>query len=190
MATMQELVAGITKDARQQAGEIEEQTQKEIARINAETATLIIEQRKRLYDNAHHQQEEQLQRAESRRNLEAMQETLACKQQLIDRAFSEAKKELAHLAGVKRKKLLENLWKRTGIDVGTVITSKKDAQFFKGKSVKIKTMECTGGFIAVSRDGKVQVDLRIETLLESIRQHKVAQVSEMLFAKQKARGKR
>ena len=179
---MVELVASISTDARLEANYIDTQAQEEIARINAETAMLVTKKQELLASVARKQEEEALHRLEAKQQLETRERRLACKQALIDETFAAARKAIQQKT--VRRKLLQRLWEKASkqIPVARVITTRIDALFFKGKKVAVTTTDGIGGFIAESADKKVRVDMRFETLLDDLRERKIAEISAVLFA--------
>jgi vacuolar-type H+-ATPase subunit E/Vma4 len=183
MTSLQELAANITADAMTAAQEIEAQLDAELSKINAETQAMVGERRQQLYAQAQQREQELKATAEAKRKLEAMQQILRHKQQLLDETFAAAEERLAKLKGPERKRMLELLWKRASsqIAISSVQAAKQDAAFFRAKKVKVSTAPGLGGFIAIA--GKVQVDLRFETLLLEARSSRIAEVTAALWGK-------
>lgn len=183
MTTVQELTSSIINDARDQAEQVDAETEAELTRIHHETQEMLEKERERMYLQAKREQEMLAARAEGKRQLEASQKTLSYKQGLIDAAFRQAAHDLEHMPAAKRRKLLQHLWQRASrqIKVTGVIAAKKDAHFFK---VKKTAAPGIGGFIATGTN--VRVDMRFETLLADIKARKTAQVAKILFGEKRA----
>jgi vacuolar-type H+-ATPase subunit E/Vma4 len=179
---VQELTSGIINEARSQAEQIDQETYAEVMRIRKETEELVAKERERMHTQMKREQELLIARAEAKRQLESRQKVLSYKQELIDGAFKAAQQQLTHSA--KRRQLLRRLWQHASkqITVGSVITTKDSARMFK---VPKKVVPGLGGFIALSKDGKVRVDMRFETLLSDVKSRKTAEVAKALFAEEK-----
>jgi vacuolar-type H+-ATPase subunit E/Vma4 len=181
MTSVQELTSSIINDAHSQAERIDEETHVEVTRIRRETDELIAKERERLHTQAKREQELLEARAEAKRQLESRQKLLAYKQQLIDNAFKAAQEQLAHSS--KKRQLLRQLLQRASkqIAIGSIITTKDSARMFK---VRTKVEPGLGGFVALSKDGKVRIDMRFETLLAEVKERKTAEIAKILFAEQ------
>jgi vacuolar-type H+-ATPase subunit E/Vma4 len=183
MATLQELAASIAAQGMSAAQQIDLEAQTQLQQIDAETERLVSKRREQLYAQTQQQEQELKARLEAKAKLEAMQQILRQKQQLIDETFSAAEATLRKLDGAQRKSMLQKLWQNAAAQIkpAQVITTKQDASFFRGKKVKITLAEGLGGFIAITSDKKLQVDLRFETLLAEIRARHTAEVSNALW---------
>ena len=106
---------------------------------------------------------------------------LDAKKQTIEKVFKEATTRLENLDDKKKeifiKKLLEKASKE--IEVSHVYCSKKDAKFMKG--MKIEHADIIGGIIAENNEKTVRVDYSFETMLESIKEKELQQISRILF---------
>jgi vacuolar-type H+-ATPase subunit E/Vma4 len=183
MADAQAFVAGILRDAREEAARIDERTETEVTRLREETAR--VEQRRR--ENAETQVRAReallLEQASARQRMTVSRATLACKQELLDGLFAAANAQLRRLPRESRRRLLMKAW--GGVErkmtVGEIIVARQDAAFFKRKGVTIETRGGLGGFIAISKDGRVRIDRRFETLLDQVRAESTAQIAKELF---------
>lgn len=180
MVTIEELSSNILRDAQAQAGQIDEETRAEVERINAETRRLVEQQRAKLQQQAKQQMLEIAARLEAKRELVARQAMLQAKQELLENTFKAAAEQLYSLKGAKRNALIKRLLQDASkqIAIGSIISAKKDARSIKGTKVIV---DGKGGFIAKSKDGKVQIDMRFETLLEDVKARKAAEVAAVLF---------
>jgi vacuolar-type H+-ATPase subunit E/Vma4 len=149
---------------------------------------MLAAEREKRFAQANRQRDELVARMQAKRQLEQMQATLRCKQELLDDAFSAARHELTKRSSA-RTALLRRLWLHASrqIAVATVIVAKRDEAMFRNKGVRIKTQEGLGGFIAQSADGKVRIDLRFETLLDDVRARSTARITEILFKEQQSK---
>jgi vacuolar-type H+-ATPase subunit E/Vma4 len=184
---MEEMVASIKAEAMLEARRIDEETRAELDRINAETARLVAAERERLNAQARLREEELLRHLEAKQQLEARQRTLACKHALIDEIFALARSALEQMGDGQRRVILQRLWERASaqMSIAHVIAARRDAGFFRQKrekKVTVTAVEGLGGFIAESQDRAIRVDMRFESLLAEIRQHRIAEVSTVLFS--------
>jgi vacuolar-type H+-ATPase subunit E/Vma4 len=184
MTTIEELTGTIIADARVQAARIDDEANAEVKRIQEETAKLLAAQREQLYAKAKHAQEELEQRAEAKRRLEAAQKTLLFKQQLIDDVFIAARQSLEHMPSASRGRLVRRLHDsvKRQMSIGSIIAARKDTRYIKGS----RAGEWSGGFIAKSKDSRVTIDMRFETLLADIKARKSGEVARILFEADKA----
>lgn len=187
MATIEELTSTIISDARAQAQRIDEETDAEVTRLEEETAKLLAAERERLYAQAKREQTELEQRAEAKRQLEATQKALLFKQELIDDVFKSAERALHDMSAGKRRKLIHALHERVKrqIAIGSIYAAKKDVRYIKGARVG----DGSGGFVAKSKDGKVMIDMRFDTLLTDIKARKTANVAKILFYEKEVKRK-
>lgn len=176
-----QLAASIVEDAQRRVQEIEEETAKEVSKIERETEAILKKKEQDMLADVRKREQEEVHRQEAKRERDARIARLQRKQELIDETFTMAGTSLGLLKGRERQRLLKHLWKRAtdAMDVGSVIVAKKDAAFVKAKIQK-KT-DGLGGFIAQSKDGRVSMDLRFETLLEDVKERDVRGVAQALF---------
>ena len=120
---------------------------------------------------------------EAQQELSRKRELLICKQSIVEEVFLQAKKELEQLTVTQRKRVLEQLWEKAKqqMTVGSAIVARKDKEFIAQKKVKTIISEDSGGFILFSKDGRIRIDLRFETLLNQARSRHNAVVCQMLF---------
>ena len=113
--------------------------------------------------------------------LESRKLVLDAKKQAIENVIADARKKLEALDEKKReayiKKLLDKCSKE--IDFAFVYCSKKDAKFVKG--CEIINPDLFGGLIAENRERTIRVDYSFETLLESIKESELQNISKILF---------
>jgi vacuolar-type H+-ATPase subunit E/Vma4 len=187
MSAIDELAASIIADARLQAGRIDKEADAEVERINNETERLVRAQQDKLLQAAKQQQQEIVARIEAKQELAAHQEVLQAKQHVLDDVFRHATAKLYKLSGAKRKELLKHLLNKASrqIRIGGIVAARHDARSLKVKGVKVTTAEGHGGFVAKSKDGKVRVDMRFETLLSDVRSRKTAEIAKILFGESK-----
>ena len=184
METIERLTESIMADARMDVLQIETQTAEKLKQINQETDELVAAKRARIYRQAKQNQEELLQRMQAKRTLEATQQVLRCKQELLDETFVAAKEALRRISTVERKKLVVFLWRSvlTQLRTPKILAAPQEMRFFKGKTSQLEPLsQTTGGFIAESQDGTVRIDCRFETLFETVKLTKSAEIAAVLF---------
>lgn len=185
MTTVGELAAGIVADARLQAARIEAEGAHEAQRIRQETEEMAARQRAALEEMATQQRKELDARAHAKRELAARQETLVCKQELLEEVFAAAQHALEGLPAAKRRALIVKLLDRARrqMPIGSVKASPRDLKSIKG--LRTTPSQCSGGFIAISKDGTTRIDMRFPTLLDNVKRRKTAEIAEALFNESK-----
>lgn len=107
---------------------------------------------------------------------------LEAKKQVIEAVFIEAKKRLESLDDKKREsyttKLVEKI--KNDIEPAYIYCNKKDTKFLKGFNVEAIGM--IGGIIAENKDRTIRVDYSFETMLQSIKENELQNISKILFA--------
>lgn len=162
--------SALIAEARREANRISKEADKKIGEMKGkseEEARKSIELIKR----------QQLAAAE----LESKKMMLDAKKQAIDSAFKEAKARLENLDEKKRELSIKNMLERAGkeIEISHVYCNKKDAKFMKG--IKTENDTIIGGFIAENGEKTVRVDYSFETMLESIKEKELQNISKILF---------
>ncbi|MBI2650135.1 hypothetical protein HYX04_02360 [Candidatus Woesearchaeota archaeon] len=113
--------------------------------------------------------------------LESKKMLLEAKKELIDNVFLEASKKLEALDEKKRevyiKKLLEKA--KNDIEAAHVYCNKKDAKFLK--DFKVESANIIGGLMAENKEKTIRVDYSFETLLQSIKENELQNISKILF---------
>ena len=171
----------ILNSAEEQANSLTAEARKEANRIMKEVEKKIEEMReksesetKRMLDTIKRQE---LASAE----LENKKMLLEAKKQLIDSVFAEARKRLENLDDKKKeahiKKLLEKA--KNDIEISSVYCNKKDAKFVKGFNVEVA--DIIGGVMAENREKTIRVDYSFDTILESIKESELQNISKILF---------
>jgi V/A-type H+-transporting ATPase subunit E len=121
--------------------------------------------------------------------LQVQKQLLAAKNELIEGAFSDARKRLKLLGEKKRETHVKSLLDTAGkeIDLAVVLCSSSDAEFFErfsyGRLKIVKDDTMLGGIIAESPDRKLRVDYSYEALLERVRGKVLSDVARLLFGK-------
>jgi vacuolar-type H+-ATPase subunit E/Vma4 len=180
-----QIVAQIEADAQREAAGIALQESQEVANIRAETARMIEQARKRMEAEVRIKQEEEMHRTRAKQQLEIMQTTLRCKQELLDELFAQAEKEVHGLPRSDRAKIIARLVQRAKnqMSVAYVTAATQDAKLIRG--IRTKTAKGLGGFVAHSKDDRIRLDLRFETLLAEVRRKSLPKIAELLFRESK-----
>jgi vacuolar-type H+-ATPase subunit E/Vma4 len=182
MTSIEELQQSIIGDAREKAARIESETRSEVERIAQETESMLQARRTRLHLDAEAAQHARVQQLQARKHLAAHRKVLEEKQAVLNAVFAEAAQTIAQLPPGQRKRLLDSLWANaTGVMIPASVTcDPKDEQYFKGKA-SVTTQPMAGGFIATSKDGRQRLDLRVETLLDDMKERRTEVIARALF---------
>ena len=178
LETVKEEILNIAKE---QSSSITAEARKEASRITREAERKMEEMKekseaetKKILDMIKRQE---LANAE----LENKKMLLEAKKQIIENVFSEAIKKIEALDDKKRetymKKLLEKA--KNDIEIANVYCNKKDSKFLK--EFKAEPANITGGLMAENKEKTVRVDYSFETLLQSIKENQLQNISKALF---------
>lgn len=106
---------------------------------------------------------------------------LEAKKQVIEKVFDEARKKLESLDDRKReiymKKLLEKA--KNEIEPMYYYCNKKDSKFLKGFDVV--AFDMLGGLTAENKEKTIRIDHSFETILQSIKENELQNISRLLF---------
>lgn len=178
LETVKEEILNIAKE---QANSLIAEARKESNRITKETEKKIEEMQskseaetKRALDMIKRQE---LASAE----LENKKMLLEAKKQIIEAAFAEARKKLENLDDKKRETIIKKLLEKAKneIEAAKIYCNKKDAKFVKGMDVQ--TADIISGLIAENREGTVRIDYSFDTMLQSIKESELQNISKLLF---------
>ena len=110
------------------------------------------------------------------------------KKELIFAAYGGAKAKISAMGERERAKILEQLFERSEkqLDgIGAVYVSHADmklaASIFKQKKVSVHERNILGGRVAESRDGKILVDYSFDSIVGSMKESMIKDVSRTLF---------
>jgi len=172
----------ILSNAKEQSNSIIAEARKEANRIVREAENKIEEMKvkseadiKRMLDTIKRQE---LANAE----LENKKILLEAKKEVIESVFSEAKKKLENLDDKKMEAIIKILLEKAKneIEVAHIYCNKKDTKFLKGLSVE--TIEIIGGLITENKERTIRVDYTFDTILESIQETELQNISKILFS--------
>ena len=170
----------IIREAKEQASALIAEARKESSRLMKEAENKLDEMKKKsdaeTQKTLEHLKRQELASAE----LESKKIILEVKKQLIEDVFAEAKKKLENLEEKKREAYISKLFDKTkaDIEIGAIYCNKKDSKFVK---VKTEDAEIIGGLIAENKDRTVRVDYSFETLIQSIKDNELQNISKILF---------
>ena len=114
--------------------------------------------------------------------LENKKMLLEVKKQVIEIVFLEARKKLESLEDEKREAYIKRLLEKAknDIKIAYAYLNKKDERFLK--EFKSEHADIIGGLIAENKEKTVRVDYSFETLLQSIKENELQNISKILFS--------
>ena len=179
----------VTKDimdsANASVAAIEAERDAEVAKIMAETDSVISDMKKK-EDKRRKEAVEQLGRQMlSSAELESKKIILSKKKEILDKAFAESLASLESASAATKKKQYKKM-----VDAVKMVTDDPKAYCSKdekmtaediGVSKLEKVSEITGGLILESEDGTVQVDMQYKTILQTVWDREMKVLSDILF---------
>ena len=118
---------------------------------------------------------------------EAKKEVMQLKEKMIKECFDRALEKLKNLRGKDYERIVESLMRSTMKEIGKdciVIHSRdEDTKIAKklGLKVENKKIKSAGGFTAKSKDGRITIDNRFESILKRKEREIRAKVGSILF---------
>ena len=109
------------------------------------------------------------------------------KKEMVEKAFSNVRKELSGMPDKKREQYLKKLVEKSKdeIEVAFVYANSDDRKIIdKISGVKYKQADISGGMIAENRDASIRVDYSYDELLDRIKKEGMQEIAERLFGKQ------
>ncbi len=155
----------ILNQAREEAAKIKAKKEAEVAKIVEKTRTRELASAK----------------------LEIKKIKLNSEKEALDQVFAQAIAQLQNLPKKKNEHLLKVLIDKGTKEIGNgrIYCSQKDVETVKHMS-KLQfggAIDCAGGVVIESSDGLVKVDYTYETLLGTVWESNVRQVSDILFSR-------
>jgi V/A-type H+-transporting ATPase subunit E len=187
------VVEDIRDEARARADEIREEGEERAEEIVAEAeadAEEIVAERERAVERQIAQEREQ---ALSAAKLEAKQERLEARRDALQTVRERVEEELASLSGDKREELTRALIDAAteefdeGSDVVVRGRAADEALLeeivddYEGYSVGDEPVDCLGGVVVESATSRVQVDNTFDSLLDTVWEDNLKDVSGILF---------
>ena len=185
--------------------EISEGTRKQVDKLleeaRAQAKTVVDEARKQAKRIESEGKQKSLKEAEKKKievygaKLQARKITSEAEDAVVRKVFGEMRGQLESFAESKDyEKILVKLAKEAVAELGgdaVLLVRKKDAALVKGiAKVSPKSIDCIGGVIAETPDGRVRVNNTFEALLEEHADEIRQKVFEDFFPRDKAKGKK
>lgn len=181
-AQAREEAEAIREEGEQRAEEIREQAREEADRIREEAETAVEQQI-----------EQEREQATSAAKLEAKQERLAARRDVLDDVREQTEQAVAELSGERRRELTAALVENAAEEFGdaavsvygrsddrelieTILADKEyDEWTFAGER------DCLGGIVAESDASRVRIDNTFDSILDDAWEDNLKAVSEVLF---------
>jgi len=198
MNGIDKITGKIAVDAKQEAEAILSQARSEAAAITKSYEAKSQEEAKRILAAGEEQAREIQRRAKSAAELEARQQVLATKQELISQAFDNALDQLLKLSAAEYTSLLARLAAQAGNGNEAVIMSPKDREAVgqavveqankllneggkkAGLTLSGETRAFKGGLLLKS--GDVEINCTLETIVQLSKEELALDVAAALFA--------
>lgn len=161
--------------------------------IMSESKKYSIRRSKEVLDAYTESSEVEYRKEISKAEIDARMQALRIKEEVVEAVFAEARERLLEFAG--KEEYLEIMQKQLTslsslVHVGKVVLNKRDAERLGEETIrKILGPKCdisvedlgTGGFMLISKDGKVAIDRTIDSLLKSKKDEMRGRIAEKLF---------
>lgn len=198
MDALEKMKEAILQEAQLKADEIVEAATRDAEKILQEARAEAARKREQELAEAGEKAQENVRRISTLADLDARRQLLAVKEELIEEAFSCAKRRLASLEPeVYKNYLKQSLFEATGDTGGDVIMSEQDrstigeeivaavnATLAKANSKgRVRLADTSGDFIGgfVLSSGKVEVNCTFDAILASEYESLLLDVAEILF---------
>ena len=171
----------ILESAKLQANALIAQARKEAERLAKEAEGKCLEIREKTDAQAKIAIERIKRQEMASLKLEGKKMILESKKQMIESVFEQARKSLGELSDKKRESFIEKLLEKAKKDIKPeyFYCNKRDLKFFKGMDAK--PAEISGGLIAEDKERKMITDYSFETMLESVKESQLQEISRLLF---------
>ena len=171
----------IIRSAKEQESALLAEARKEAARIMKEAEAKVKEMEDKALAETKKSVEAAKKQAFASAEMESKRILLEAKTQAIEKAFEEARKSIDGFDDKKREAYIKRLFEtaKKELDVAYAYCNKGDAKFIKG--VKTESMGIAGGIIAENNERTIRVDYSFETLLDSIKDLEMQNISKILF---------
>ena len=160
----------LTAEARKEANRIMKEAENNIASMKEKSEA----ETKKMLDTIKRQE---LASAE----LENKKILLEAKKEIIENAFAEARKQLENLDDKRREAALKRLLDKAKneMEIANVCCNKKDAKFLKESNPEPANI--IGGLMAENREKTIRIDYSFDSMLESIKESELQNISKALF---------
>ncbi|MEM0449769.1 MAG: V-type ATP synthase subunit E family protein [Methanomassiliicoccales archaeon] len=182
---LERVVEKILENARKDADQLIAAGEKErgviLAQANEAITRRRAESEKSIEESVKRLRQQELSSAE----LEAKRVVLNTKKEVLDRTFEETMKELARLSQSEKARIYSKI-----LENGIKVVSKPTVYCPRGESPLVSSLPGVGsviemdmgpGLVLESRDGLVRLDFQFDTILESIWEKELKNVSGILF---------
>lgn len=170
-AESRRIISEGSREAEKIAKETDSQIKSLIEKSDEETSKLI----------------ESMERKEvSGAEFDAKKAKLDRKKDMVEKAFSNVRKDLAAMPEKKRESYLKKLVDKakTEIEVAYVYANSDDRKIVeKIKGVRYKQADISGGIIAENKDASIRVDYSYDEMLDSIKKESMQEIAEKLFGR-------
>lgn len=182
--SLDKVITDIEKTAEQEAKAILEQARRAEKEMVADARRRLAEQQKRVREQTGQRLAQIATRAAVARKMKMRDAEMQAKKALIDKVYD-------RFAGTMLKKKetwyaqLFQLAKKQLPSPHTVYLSAGDVRLGKKlfRGLRIGQTDTRGGFILESRDGRERVDVRLEALVDALKERTLKDVSEILFGR-------
>ncbi|MEN3035754.1 MAG: V-type ATP synthase subunit E family protein [Candidatus Methanosuratincola petrocarbonis] len=161
--------------------------------IMSESKKYSIRRSKEILDSYSESSEVEYRKEISKTEIDSRMQVLRIKEEIVESVFAEARERLLEFTG--KEEYLEILQKQLTslsslVHVGKVMLNKRDVERLGEENIrKILGPKCdisvedlgTGGFMLISKDGKVAIDRTIDSLLKSKKDAMRGRIAEKLF---------
>ena len=188
--SLETVVEDVRDEARARATEIREAAEAEAEEILAEAEADAEQLREARLAEVDRQIEQEREQALSSATLEAKQERLGARRDVIEDVYDAVEESIADVDGDRRRELTEALLEATlaEFDDETVTVSTRAADvdllesLLEGRNAEVgEPVDCLGGVVAESDASRVRVNNTFDSILESVWDDELKQVSERLF---------
>ena len=188
--SLETVVEDVRDEARARATEIREAAEAEAEEILAEAEADAEQLREARLAEVDRQIEQEREQALSSATLEAKQERLGARRDVLEDVYDAVEESIADVDGDRRRELTEALLEATlaEFDDETVPVYPRAADvdltepLLQGRNAEVgEPVGCLGGVVAESDASRVRVNNTFDSILESVWDDELKQVSERLF---------
>ena len=185
------VVEDVRDEARARAEEIREAAESEADEIVAEAETDAERIREERLAEVDRQIDQEREQTLSSAKLEAKQERLGARRDVLEDVYDDVEAAIEGLDGDRRRELIETLLDATlaefdGDDDVAVYTRPEDVglveELVEGRNAEVDgEVDCLGGIVAESDASRVRVNNTFDSILESVWDDELKNISERLF---------
>lgn len=184
--SLEKVIDDILNTGKEEARQIVQQGQKE----RAEQIKTAKDEGQKLLDSKIKESKNLVERTNiqemARAELESKKIVLGSQKDILDSIYEKALERLGNLP--QNETLLRSLISQNQSEVGTgkVYCNEKDAALVRSLvgANFAGTMDCIGGLVIESQDGKMRIDLRYETTLREIWDDSIKEISDLLWGEE------